>query len=192
MSDQVLEKLDELGASMYAFGKRLEHHLIETESCSRSAFNRLYEEMRQYKDNFVFEVQRGLLQDVLLLYDGIQQLKRHYSTAQDIDGQALMANFDGLAIETEEILLRRGLERLIESPDKLDPYLQKAVRVIKSNDPDEDMAIVERLRVGFRLGDRMFRKEEVVIKKCAQSPPQPMEFGPGDPVSRPAGEAHNK
>ena len=145
--------------------KRLDGHLVETAACSRSAFDRLHEEMRQYKDNFLASAERPVLMDVVLLYDSILKLKQHYEQAQSVELTSLLANLDGLLVEATEILARRNILPLCEPGDKLQLRTQRAVRTVPTADPAEDMQIVDRLKTGFAVGDGVFRREEVVIKK---------------------------
>jgi molecular chaperone GrpE (heat shock protein) len=154
----VLEALDR-------FHERLDRHLQDTAACSRTAFDRLYDEMRQYKDNFVMEVQRGLLTDLMMLYDSIDRLRRHYETAGEADVSDLTENLAGLLVEAEEILARRGIDPFEAMSETLDRRTQKAMRSVPTSVAEEDLLVVERLKRGFMLGDKPFRKEQVVIKK---------------------------
>jgi molecular chaperone GrpE (heat shock protein) len=77
----------------------------------------------------------------------------------------LATNLEGLAVEVEEILLRREISRIEESGERLNRKTQKAIRAIATLEPEEDMLVVERLKPGFMIGDKVFRREEVVVKK---------------------------
>ena len=164
------------------FQNRFEQHLQDTAACSQSAFDRLYEEMRQYKNNFVLEVQRGLLLDVLMLHDNIDKLKSHCKEAGEIDLPTLVQNLEGLTVEAEEILARRGIDRLRTPVEKLDRQTQKAVGVVLTSDPEQHMVVAESRKRGFMLGDKAFRKEEVVVMKYVP-PAASAEAGAADASS---------
>ena len=174
------DPVQQMQEALAHFGARLDQHLDETASCSRSAFDRLYEEMRQYKDNFVAEVQRGMLTELLVLYDSITKVAGFVKSGQAVEPSAVLANLEGLAVEAEEILARRGYEPVVELSEKLNIRTQKAVRTVPTDDPDEDMLVVERVRKGFASGDRVFRKEEVVVKKHSPKAAKPPEARPDD------------
>jgi molecular chaperone GrpE (heat shock protein) len=145
--------------------QRFDERLGETAACNREAFDRLYEEMRAYKENFLLSAQRPLLADVMALYDDILQLKKHYASAQTVDLPTLCDNLDGLLVGAEELLARRELLPICEHGAKLNRDTQKAVKVVPAADPSEDMTVVERLKTGFLFQDKVFRREEVVVKK---------------------------
>ncbi len=155
----------DLLAAIHALDQRLSEHLAATARCNQTAFDRLYEEMEQYKNNFLLEIQRGLLIDIMLLYDGVHKCLMHYHQTDSIDRNALVGNLEGLLVETEEILARRDILPMTEPHAKLDRTTQKAVKSIHTTDPGEDLTIVDKMRTGFLIGKRVFRREEVVIKK---------------------------
>jgi molecular chaperone GrpE (heat shock protein) len=146
------------------FEAQLTDHLCSTASCSRSAFDRLYDEMQAYKRNFLLEAQRPLLLDLMMLYDSIDKLRRNYDQASTVDPAVLSQNLDSLQVEAEEILLRVGIERMTATPDTLDVNLQKTVKTISTGNPDEHLAVVEHVRSGFLSGGKPLRKEQVIIK----------------------------
>lgn len=147
------------------FEERLTDHLQSTESCSREAFNKLYEEMQGYKRNFLREAQNPLLQDLMLLYDSIDTMRRNYANASTVDVATLYSNLEALQVEAEEVLARSGVERMFATPERLDVRLQQAVKVIPTDDPEEDLVVVDHLKAGFLSGERAMRKEKVVVKK---------------------------
>ena len=189
--DPTATRIDAVAKSIAGFEGRLEQHLADTASYSREAFDRLYTEMRQYKDGFLTEAKRDLITDVMLLFDGVERLAKHYQNAEGpISSSELASNLDGLAVEAEEVLERQGLVRTVCEPGKLDRQLQRAVQTEPTAEPDEDRVVVRKVRSGFLLGERPFRKEEVVVKKYRE-PPAPeagdAERGPDNPEPDAAG-----
>lgn len=160
----------EILAALQALDQRLDRHLAETASCSKEAFDRLYAEMRQYKDDFVRAAQRPLLADVIALYDSVRKLRRHYERGGAVEVEALCANLGGLLAEAEEVLARRELVPFAEPGDKLNRETQRALQTVPTTDPAEDMRVVERHKTGFLLGKSVFRREEVVVKKYSPAP----------------------
>jgi molecular chaperone GrpE (heat shock protein) len=148
--------------------KRLAEHLAATASCSRAAFDHLYEEMQGYKQNFLTQAQRPLLMDLIFLYDSVQTLRREYADVQEAGGSILRDHLSALHAEAEEILARAGVERMVDTPDKLDARLQQAVRTEPTDLAEEHLAVIQRLKAGFLCGERPMRKEMVVVKKYSR------------------------
>jgi molecular chaperone GrpE (heat shock protein) len=162
------DKPDPLKEVIYAiqtFDERLDKHLRQTSSFSKDAFDNLYEEMRQYKDNFLLSAQRPLLNEIMMLYDSVNKLKKIYETSETIDIKSLLGNLEGLTVEAEEILARREILPIYESSEKLNKDNQKAIKTVPTDNPDEDMLIIEHNKTGFTLGESIFRREEVTVKK---------------------------
>jgi molecular chaperone GrpE (heat shock protein) len=160
----VIERLDR-------FEAQLAEHLRETASCSRTAFDRLYEEMQAYKQNFLREAQRPLLLDLMMLYDSIDKLRRNYEQAAAPDTATLCQNLEVLQAEAEEILGRVGIERMSVTPEKLDVNLQRAVKTIPTDSPEEHLRVVGMVSAGFMSDGRPLRKEQVVVKKHTPDAP---------------------
>jgi len=160
----VIERLDR-------FEAQLTEHLRDSVSCSRTAFDHLYEEMQAYKKNFLREAQRPLLLDLMMLYDSIDKLRRNYEQASAIDPVTLCQNLDALQVEAEEILGRVGIERMSATPEKLDVNLQRAVKTIPTDDPEEHLLVVGQISSGFVSGAQPLRKEQVIVKKYTPRAP---------------------
>ncbi|MCX6627288.1 MAG: nucleotide exchange factor GrpE [Candidatus Solibacter sp.] len=172
-NETVIEHLDRLEA-------QLTDHLRANASNSRAAFDHLYDEMQAYKRNFLLEAQRPLLQDLMMLYDSIDKLHRNYKQAASMDLAALSQNLEGLQVEAEEILLRVGIERMTATSDKLDVNLQRAVKTVATENPEENLWVVEQVRCGFLSGGQPIRKEQVVVKKYVARAPGGSPSNPGE------------
>jgi molecular chaperone GrpE (heat shock protein) len=163
------------------FEAQLAEHLSDTASCSRAAFDYLYDEMQSYKKNFLREAQRPLLLDLMMLYDSIDQLRRSYKHASSVDPATLFQNLDALQVEAEEILGRVGIERMSATPERLDVNLQRAVKTVPTDNPEEHMLVVEQIKAGFISGEQTLRKEQVAVKKYAPRATSDGAAGAGEP-----------
>lgn len=153
------------------FEAQLTEHLRQSASCSRAAFDHLYEEMQAYKKNFLREAQRPLLLDLMMLYDSIDKLRRNYEQTPSVEPATLCQNLDTLQVEAEEILGRVGIERMTATSGKLDVNLQRAVKTIPTDNPEEHLLVVEQISSGFISGAQPLRKEQVVVKKYTPRTP---------------------
>lgn len=137
---------------------------ISRDANMKEAFDRLYEEMKQYKEDFLFEAMRPVLTDLVLLHDNVI---RFHKSLEDIKAQKSM---EFIKEEILEILYRRNVEPVLASENgKLDRKTQRAVKTIPTTSPSEEGDIVEVIREGFWRGERIFRPQDVVAKKYQAS-----------------------
>ena len=67
------------------------------------------------------------------------------------------------------VLKNHGIEQIIAIGAKFDPECHQAV--VQKTEPDkEDGAILEELRKGYRLGDKILRPSSVVVNKKKEEP----------------------
>ena len=149
----ILEAIQEIRAS------------LETRSRSgdlqQVAFDQLYEELQQYKEDFVFQAEKPLLLDLLLFHDSLLWFQENLGK-KDISQEVIAETFQYLLDEFLEVLYRRDVAP-VETPTSFDPAIQKAVKMLPTPDASKDKAIGQVLKRGFRRGDRMLRPEEVVV-----------------------------
>ncbi|MGC3988935.1 MAG: nucleotide exchange factor GrpE [Chthoniobacteraceae bacterium] len=148
-------------------------------------FDALHEELRTYKDDFLFDMmQKPIIKDLITLMDDLASLRK-YATA-DLPDQKPQTDLENILLERvrtfdqnidhamhalEEVLARMLVERMEASTGKLNKKFQKAISVEITENPDEHDDVVKSLRPGFYWRERVIRPEEVVIKKY-QVPPQ--------------------
>ncbi len=133
----------------------------ESERTQQQAFDSLYEELRQYKDDFIFQAEKPLLLDLLLFYDSLnwfQEQLLKQQVAQDV----IADSFQYLIDEFLEVLYRRDVVPM-EGRETFDRKSQKAVKVLASDETGQDQRIAQVLKRGFVRGERILRSEEVVI-----------------------------
>lgn len=147
------EKLDEVLARL-----REERRNDDTQ---RKAFDTLYEELKQYKDDFIFQAEKPFLLDLLLFYDSLnwfhQSLQR-----KEMSPDVVVDSFQYLVDEFLELLYRRDVVPC-ESAERFDRKLHKAVRVVNTTNGAEDWRIESVLKRGFVRNERVLRPEEVAV-----------------------------
>jgi molecular chaperone GrpE (heat shock protein) len=185
----ILKRLDTAATSSAAAGKELPgvvadlRALVDSKNgLSQSMFAALHEELKGYKDGFLLDsVHRPIIRDLISLYDDTAEIYRQVAAAiedtasreiTDDAGKALLERIRTIEMNLEhhmefiaEVLNR--LEVTIVDPHmgKLDKQTQRAVAVEMAEDPDEDGNVVRIAKRGFLWKDRIFRAEEVVIRK---------------------------
>jgi len=133
------------------------------------AYDQLYEELRQYKDNFLLQAQKPLFKDLILLFDGVRRTARSYQESDEpLTKEAVVKSLEHLSDEILEMLYRRDIEQIEDYPEVLDIDFQKPVQRIETDDPSEDRKIEQVVREGFRMNGLVLRPQEVVVKRCTK------------------------
>lgn len=127
------------------------------------AFDALYEEMRQYKEDFIFQMEKPLLLDLLLFYDSLNWFQQSL-VKQEMSPEVIADSFQYLIDEFLELLYRRDVLPM-DSKERFDRETQKAIKVVHSPDKAKDYRVRQVLKRGFTRGGRILRPEEVVINR---------------------------
>jgi molecular chaperone GrpE (heat shock protein) len=129
----------------------------------RGAFDQLYEELRQYKDDFVFQAEKPLLLDLLLFYDSLVWFRRGLDKG-DMSPEVVADSFQYLIDEFVELLYRRDVLPT-EPTEEFQRESQKAVQVVYTEDVSLDWRIQRVVKRGFTRGERVLRPEEVILHR---------------------------
>ncbi len=137
---------------------------LSYDKTKEAAFDRLYKEMEELKQDQELSQLRPLYIDLILLIDRMNTI---YNDKLDSGSQnpELVNILQTLSHEVLEILYRRGVELIVTTSPVFDPKVQKVVEVIPTQNPEEDNTVVHLVRHGFKYKDVVLRPEEVVIRK---------------------------
>jgi len=134
---------------------------LRTDAVQQKAFDQLYEELRQYKDDFIFQTEKPFLLDLLLFYDSLNWFQQSLQK-QEMSPEVVADSFQYLLDEFLELLYRRDVVPC-EGASRFDRRLHKAVRIVPTTSPAEDWRVQTVLKRGFLRGDRLLRAEEVAV-----------------------------
>ena len=134
---------------------------LSNDKVREKAFDQLYEELKQYKDDFLFQAEKPLLLDLLLFYDSLNWFQQSLAS-EEMSPDAVADSFQYLIDEFLEVLYRRDVLPLDEAT-QFDRKIHKAVKVTETDDPTADYQIAQVLKRGFTRSDKQLRAEEVVI-----------------------------
>lgn len=134
---------------------------LSNDQVREKAFDQLYEELRQYKDDFLFQAEKPLLLDLLLFYDSLNWFQESL-IKQEMSPDVIADSFQYLLDEFIEVLYRRDVHPS-EEIDVFDRRTHKAVKVTETDDKDADYRIAQVLKRGFTRANKQLRPEEVVI-----------------------------
>lgn len=152
--------LDALAAEVETLREALEQ-IARRDDIQKQAFDTLYEELRQYKDDFVFQAEKPLLLDLLLFYDSMSWFQQSL-LKQEMGPEVIADSFQYLVDEFLELLYRRDVLPQ-DSRTRYDRRFQKAIKVLSTDEAELDYHVVEVVKRGFTRAGRTFRPEEVVI-----------------------------
>jgi molecular chaperone GrpE (heat shock protein) len=138
---------------------------ITNDKVKERAFDQLYAELKQYKDDFLFKAEKPLLLDLLLFYDSLNWFQESL-VKQEMSPDVIADSFQYLIDEFLEVLYRRDVMPIEES-ETFDRKVHKAVKVAKTEEADQDYTIAQVLKRGFHRADKLLRPEEVVIHRLA-------------------------
>jgi molecular chaperone GrpE (heat shock protein) len=151
----------------------------EVEDAHQRLFDALHEELKGYKDSFLFDaLQKPFIRDLISLHDDLQSAARQAANARDqgrdgqLDAEAITKSLDTAATNIDnllhmlvEILNRLDVVREPASQGAVDKRTQKIVGTIAGERPEDDGQIVESLRPAFTWRGRPLRPEEVKIMR---------------------------
>jgi molecular chaperone GrpE (heat shock protein) len=127
------------------------------------AFDQLYEELRQYKDDFIFQAEKPLLLDLLLFYDSLTWFQQSMID-KEMSPDVIADSFQYLIDEFLELLYRRDVTPL-EAQRSFERSTQKAIKVLPTDDPEKDWRVEHVTKRGFTRGGRLLRPDEVVLHR---------------------------
>ena len=136
---------------------------LSNDQVREKAFDNLYTELKQYKDDWLFQAEKPLLLDLLLFYDSLMWFQESL-LKQEMSPDVIQDSFQYLIDEFTEILYRRDVNP-IDAGDVFDRTVHKAVKVEETDEEALDYKVNQVLKRGFVRADKLLRPEEVVITR---------------------------
>jgi molecular chaperone GrpE len=160
---QVLSFLSGLQSNFTSLVRLVEKRL-SYDKTKEVAFERLYQEMDDLKQDQELAHLRPLYIDLILFHDRMESIYKDAidSGALSPELADLLKSLNG---ELMEILYRRGVEPIILTSYTFDAKYQEVVKIEPTFHPSEDNQIVDIVRNGFKYKDVILRPTKVVIKK---------------------------
>jgi molecular chaperone GrpE (heat shock protein) len=145
------------------------HQQGQRDEVQQRAFDQLYEELRQYKNNFIFQAEKPLLLDLLLFYDSLNWFQESLLN-QEMSGDVVADSFQYLVDEFLELLYRRDVLPM-ESSDRFSREKQKAIKVEYTSEVGQDWTVAKVVKRGFSRVNQVLRAEEVVVRRYKEETP---------------------
>jgi molecular chaperone GrpE (heat shock protein) len=141
-----------------------------TESVNQQLFDSLHSELLKYRDNFLHEsLQKPFIHDLVYLYDHLNGLCEQLSTVAGEKGKRSSVsqwrdNLENAIHSLVEILHRFDVKE-IEPRERVDRAHHRVISYEPADFPEEDGAIVMRVKRGFVWRGKLIRPEEVIAKR---------------------------
>ncbi|MBF8275467.1 MAG: grpE 2 [Candidatus Brocadiaceae bacterium] len=138
------------------------------DAAKEKAIDKLSEELKLYRDNFIFQSQKPVFVELIMLYDNLTQTLNLLEGGQAHDADTCLTvknNLRNIKEELLEILYRRDVTPFVEHPETLDYKLHKTVGTVTTGVEGENNKVDAIRKTGFCWNDKVIRPEEVVIKK---------------------------
>jgi len=141
-----------------------------TESVNQQLFDSLHAELLKYRDNFLHEsLQKPFIHDLVYLYDHLNGLCEQVSTVANEKGKRghvaqWRDNLENAIHSLVEILHRFDVKE-IEPRERIDRAYHRVISFEPADFPEEDGAIVMRVKRGFMWRGKLIRPEEVIAKR---------------------------
>ena len=133
------------------------------DAVQQKAFDTLYEELKQYKEDFLYQNEKALLLDLLLFYDSLNWFQSSL-IKKEMSPEVIADSFQYLIDEMVELLYRRDVLPM-DASASFDRKRQKVIKTVPAATPEEDYTVDGVLKRGFTRGGRVLRAEEVVVRR---------------------------
>ncbi|MEN0062449.1 MAG: nucleotide exchange factor GrpE [Myxococcota bacterium] len=160
MTDSTSEALRRLTHEVGETRKMVQERL-SNDKVREKAFDQLYEELRQYKEDFLFQAEKPLLLDLLLFYDSMNWFQESL-IKQEMSPDVIADSFQYLMDEFLEVLYRRDVVP-VDEHNRFDATVHRAIKVQETDDESADYKVAQVLKRGFARAKKPLRPEEVVI-----------------------------
>ena len=183
LENSLLSRIEKLASEMETnrLGAMAEHFkriddqlgaIRSSESVNQQLFDSLHAELLKYRDNFLHEsLQKPFIHDLVYLYDHLNGLCDQLSSAAQEKGKRSRVsqwrdNLENAIHSLVEILHRFDVKE-IEPRERVDRAYHRVISYEPANFPEEDGAIVMRVKRGFVWRSKLIRPEEVIAKRFA-------------------------
>lgn len=163
--EQEQEKKEEATAdSQVAELNRLEQELNELQNRFlrvQADFDNYRKRTRQEKEELVQYATQRLIEELLPVLDHFQMAMN----VQTEDVETLKKGIDMVWRQLQQILEKQGLQKMETIGQPFDPNLHEAVMTVEATEGVAAGTVVEELRAGFKLKDRVIRAAMVKVAK---------------------------
>ncbi len=139
---------------------------IRSDEVQAKALERLHDQVREYKTNFVRQEMQPLLRDLIYCYDyAADEVDRSNRSGPPPTAQETARAFDHLRQMVADVLAKYDVVPYRSEGPEFDRREQQCVRTVPTTVESEEKKIAVVGAIGFRLADLIVRKEQVTVYK---------------------------
>jgi molecular chaperone GrpE (heat shock protein) len=136
---------------------------IREDAARGDLFDRLYRDLANYRDDFLFNnVTRRVLDDLIRLFDRVDRLLKQ-EVLEQLQSKDLIAHITSFRTEILQALRRQEVHPIEDGPGVFDETVQEAVDAAPVPRREDDQKVVAVVGRGFRYRGRVFRPERVIV-----------------------------
>jgi molecular chaperone GrpE (heat shock protein) len=164
------ETIENLGKQFASIEEKLDfltslfHEKIQDDTTKADLFDKLYQTLADYRDDFIFKhVLQRVFADLIRLLDTLEDTLEE-KTLENLQREDLIDRFRSFQQQILKTLKRQDIVP-IESLDsqEFDEAIQEAVDTRPVNSPEADQTVIEVLRKGFKYRERILRSAQVIV-----------------------------
>jgi molecular chaperone GrpE len=137
--------------------------------------DRLHEENQRLKQGELHQSLMPIYRDLTRLFDDLQQTAQSYSKRESVEVDSVARDWQSFAESVADILYRYGVDTIpIEPGSSFDPKTQRAISVVKTDDPARERTIARVFRAAFAVSGKTLRTADIEVFRY--EPPAPSKL----------------
>ncbi len=134
--------------------------------------NKAFRQRQERERARVVEAERAAIAQTLL--ESADDLERALAavSSSEVQGRSMENLVQGVRLSLAALhkrIAELGAERISVAGQPFDPRLAEAVDTVPVADPEQDGAVVQEIRPGYRIGDRVLRPARVRVGRLARA-----------------------
>lgn len=174
----LLTGLSEISAQQLELRQIFENRL-RSDEIQGKALERLHDELQQYKTNFVRQSLTPLLKEVIFCHDFVlQQTDRLNQPGSENRADTAQKSLDAVRQMLVDLLFKFDVEPYRNEAgtgSPFEPRTQQCLKTLPTDQPDLDKRIAQQGACGFRAGETILRREQVMVYKYSGEPRPPAD-----------------
>lgn len=160
----------EIGTKLDRLGREVAECLAEARGRNRD-FDELYRQLEMQREEYVFQVKKPMIMELISLYDRLVTLADHYRDQKRLRGSDVAEAMGTVVSELIEVLSKQEVVTTETVGAEVDYAFQRGVEQVSADRPELDNMVVKVLRKGFRRGRTTIRCEDIVVAKRSAGAP---------------------
>ena len=170
--------LNDIAASLSALEKKADtmqsdfQSKLKYDAYKDKIIDTLHAELQRYKNDLLTSLLRPIYMDIIELVDDtrklLKDLDKRDASEQPEQMKKIITNFPG---DLEDLLYKHTVEIAVSDATLFNPTVQKAIKVVPTDDEALDKTICERIKNGYSLNGKLIRHEIVSVYQFLKKEP---------------------